>query len=109
VFADHERVRDLNERFLQHDHDTDVLSFTLEERADRTVDGEIYVDLDTAEEQARELGLPFRSEVVRYVVHGLLHLLGYDDSTREGTRIMREKEEHYLSAVGPAAGIGPGG
>lgn len=104
VLTDHAVVRDLNVRFLGHDYDTDVLSFALEDfdaEGLRVVDGEIYIDLDTAAERAPEFGVSLEHEVARYLVHGLLHLIGYDDATPEGRRAMRGRENRYLAAVFP--------
>lgn len=101
VLADHEHVRQLNRRYLDHDYNTDVLSFPLqEESADGqgpTVEGEVYVDLDTAVERHDDFDASVEHEAFRYVVHGLLHLLGYDDGTEGGQETMREKEDQYLA------------
>ena len=97
VLADHETVLDLNRTYLEHDFHTDVLSFSLAEADEAgVVEGEVYVDLDTARERHAEFGATFEEEVRRYVVHGLLHLLGYDDATPEGKAAMHQLEDRYL-------------
>lgn len=98
VLADHETVYGLNRDFLRHDYVTDVLSFSLDEdaAAERVIDGEVYVDLDTAAERAPEFGTTFEDEARRYVVHGLLHLMGYDDATDADRAAMRRLEDTYL-------------
>lgn len=96
VCSDHETVRQLNRDYLNHDYNTDVLSFSLSD-AEGAVEGEVYVDLDTADERHEEFGVTFDQEVARYVVHGVLHLTGYDDATDEEKRRMRELEDEYLS------------
>ncbi len=102
VLSDHDTVRRLNQSYLDHDYDTDVLSFSLRETDDDAkVEGEIYVDLDTAAERHEEFDTSFEREAYRYVVHGLLHLLGYDDATEEGQNTMRAKEDKYLSDLLP--------
>ena len=63
------------------------------------VRGEIYVDLDTAAERAPEFETTFEEEAARYLVHGLLHLMGYDDRDEEGQRQMRELEDRYLPSA----------
>jgi rRNA maturation RNase YbeY len=63
------------------------------------VEGEVYVDLDTAAERHEEFDTSFEREAYRYVIHGLLHLMGYDDATSEGQETMRQKENQYLDAV----------
>lgn len=95
VLADHETVLELNRSYLGHDYHTDVISFPLNEEPD-AVEGEVYVDLDTAQERHAEFGASFEEEVQRYAVHGLLHLVGYTDAT-EGERAgMRALEQRYL-------------
>lgn len=97
ILADHETVLDLNRTYLQHDYLTDVLSFDLSESDDvRAVEGEVYVDLDTAFERHEEFGVSFEDEVRRYVVHGLLHLLGHDDATPDEKAAMHALEDKYL-------------
>lgn len=99
VLADHELVLQLNREHLEHDYLTDVLSFPLNDPEETgVVDGEIYVDLDTAAERHEEFGVSFEDEVHRYVIHGLLHLLGYDDHTERERDEMRQLEDRYLAA-----------
>lgn len=99
VLSDHETVRHLNETYLEHDYNTDVLSFSLQEESSREVEGEVYVDLDTAAERHEEFNTSFEREAYRYVVHGVLHLLGYDDATEDGQNTMRAREDQYLDEV----------
>ncbi|WP_103019973.1 rRNA maturation RNase YbeY [Salinibacter altiplanensis] len=105
VLTDHDTVGRLNRSYLDHDYDTDVLSFSLHEgpapaaSSDDEVEGEVYVDLDTAAERHDEFDTSFEREAYRYVVHGLLHLIGYDDAQPSGQSTMREKEDRYLDAV----------
>nr|WP_279303689.1 rRNA maturation RNase YbeY [Salinibacter ruber] len=109
VLTDHDTVRRLNQSYLDHDYDTDVLSFSLREgpapssgASGEGIEGEVYVDLDTAAERHDEFDTSFEREAYRYVVHGLLHLVGYDDAQPAGQDKMREKEDQYLNAVLPA-------
>lgn len=99
VLTDHATVLALNRSYLQHDYHTDVLSFPLHESPDAPVEGEVYVDLDTAAERHTEFGARFDEEVYRYAVHGLLHLLGYDDATPADRATMRTLEDRYLAAA----------
>ncbi len=70
----------LNEKFLGHEGSTDVITFDYSEgEAKRTLHGEIFICVAEAEKQAKEFKTDWRSEVVRYVVHGVLHLIGHDD------------------------------
>jgi len=106
VLTDHDTVRRLNQSYLDHDYDTDVLSFSLQEGPAPTaspdkdgIEGEVYVDLDTAAERHDEFDTSFEREACRYVVHGLLHLVGYDDAKPAGQAAMRANEDRYLDAV----------
>jgi rRNA maturation RNase YbeY len=94
VFIDSRRSRGLNRRYLGHDWVTDVISFPLAPAP--AVDGEVYVNLDRARTQADQLGLPYRNEVVRLVVHGVLHLLGHDDRTPVRRRKMQARQESLV-------------
>ena len=98
VLADHATVLDLNRAWLDHDCTTDVLSFNLDEAAlaEGFVEGEVYVDLDTAAARAPEFGTTFDAEALRYVVHGVLHLVGYDDATPDEKAAMHALEDRYL-------------
>ena len=98
ILADHETVLDLNRTYLAHDYLTDVLSFPLGETDDDAIDGEVYVDLDTAAERHETFAGSFEDEARRYVVHGLLHLMGYNDATPAEQQAMRRLEDRYLEA-----------
>lgn len=103
VLTDHAAVHRLNRDFLGHDRETDVVSFPLDDNAvaERVIDGEVYVDLDTAAERAPEFGATFEREAARYVLHGLLHLMGHDDATDAERAAMRALEDQYLGDDGP--------
>lgn len=103
VLSDHETVRQLNETYLEHDYNTDVLSFSLQEESSSEVEGEVYVDLDTAAERHEEFNTSYEREAYRYVIHGVLHLLGYDDATEAGQNTMRAREDQYLDEVLPSS------
>jgi len=98
VLTDHDTVLALNREHLGHDYLTDVLSFDLSEAPDR-VDGEVYVDLDTAAERHEEFDTSFEEEARRYVAHGVLHLVGYDDRDADEQAVMRRLEDRFLAAV----------
>lgn len=102
VLGDHALVHDLNREWLGHDIETDVVSFVLgaEAPARREIDGEVYVDLDTAAERAGEFGVTPEAEALRYVAHGVLHLAGHDDATDAQRDAMRALEDRYLAAAG---------
>lgn len=106
VLTDHDTVLALNRDYLDHDYHTDVLAFDLsdseegtESEVPREVDGEIYIDLDTAAERCDEFGESYEHEATRYAIHGLLHLIGYRDETPEGKAAMHELEARYLAGA----------
>ncbi len=91
VMVDSRRIRRINRRYLAHDFVTDVISFPLESRP--RLEGEIYVNLDRARSQARTYGVSRWNEVARLVVHGALHLAGYDDRTPRAAGGMQRRQE----------------
>lgn len=94
-----EVIHDVNRRFLNHDEPTDVISFVLESRPGR-LDGELVIGADVAVRSAAELKVAPGDELLLYVIHGMLHLVGYDDLSPEPRRLMRAKERDYLRAYG---------
>jgi probable rRNA maturation factor len=98
VFVDEIKIKDLNRNFLKHDFVTDVISFPLDE-TEGVVEGEVYVCIDQAVRQARQYGVSMHREVFRLVIHGILHLLGYDDATPRKKSVMKQKEDAYLELV----------
>ncbi|MBK7986366.1 MAG: rRNA maturation RNase YbeY [Ignavibacteria bacterium] len=85
----------MNRKFLQHDYPTDVITFPLE---DNPLEGEIYISIDTAIEQARDYNVSVAQELMRLAAHGTLHLIGYDDSTDEERARMSELETLYIES-----------
>jgi probable rRNA maturation factor len=100
AFVDDATVHRLNKQFLDHDEPTDVLSFPLSEPSSRKLQGELVIGAEVAKAAAAERGHDVQAELALYVIHGLLHLCGHDDSDDEGRRRMREAERHYLEQLG---------
>jgi probable rRNA maturation factor len=98
IFVGDDTMRRLNNEYLRHDYSTDVLSFPLGDAGD-ALEGEVYVCLDQAERQAPEYGAMPEEEVARLVVHGVLHLLGYEDDTKEERDAMRGREDALLGQL----------
>ena len=93
AFIDQRTMRALNRRFLRHAGLTDVLSFRYD---NEPVIGEVLVSPAFARRYATAHGLAYRDELARYVVHGLLHWVGYNDRTQRQRRHMRELEDQLL-------------
>lgn len=87
----------LNERFLHHIGSTDVLTFDYEE-PDRLA-GEVFISIDDTLEQARRYRAGWQDELIRYIIHGVLHLQGYDDTRAAGRRRMKSREDSLLEEL----------
>jgi rRNA maturation RNase YbeY len=94
VFTDNRRIRSVNRMFLNHNYATDVLAFELERTPNR--EAEIYVSLDKAKAQAKLFNVPFREETRRLLIHGLLHVLGYQDTSTRRKGAMTRREDQIL-------------
>jgi probable rRNA maturation factor len=100
AFVDNATIHTLNKRYLDHDEPTDVLSFPLSEANARQLEGELVIGAEVAKAQAESRGHAVDAELALYVIHGLLHLCGFDDESETGRAEMRERERHYLGELG---------
>lgn len=96
IFIEDEYSRKINKQYLNHDYPTDVISFPFES-TNQYVEGEVYVNVEQAAEQAADYKVSLEEEVWRLMIHGILHLLGENDSTSSEREKMRQKEDHYLA------------
>lgn len=94
IFCSDDFLVDINIKFLQRDYYTDVISFDYSEKG--VVSGDIMISVDRVKENAQNLGVSYLDELKRIMVHGLLHLIGYDDSTEESKALMTGREDLYL-------------
>ena len=101
VVTDDRRMRALNKRYLKHDYTTDVVSFEADARGARAGSylGDVVVCAPYARRSAAELGIPFKEELARYLVHGTLHLLGHDDLKEPARSRMHRRQETILARV----------
>lgn len=95
IFCSDSYILDINIRYLHHDYFTDIITFDYTE-GDR-LSGDLFISLDTVRANAAEYGSDFETELNRVMVHGVLHLIGYDDHSSADKKLMREKEDYYLS------------
>jgi probable rRNA maturation factor len=101
AIVDDARMHALNRQYLAHDYPTDVLSFVLDrDEAAGTLDGEIITSADYAAREAARYGWTADDELLLYVIHGCLHLVGHDDQTPEGKAAMRAAEARVLAEFG---------
>ncbi|MBA4147564.1 MAG: rRNA maturation RNase YbeY [Verrucomicrobia bacterium] len=94
-----EEMAVMNETFLQHAGSTDVITFDYNDSSSATLHGEVFICMDDALEQAKQFKTSWQSELTRYAVHSLLHLLGYDDLQPEKRRVMKREENRLLKQV----------
>ncbi len=98
VVLDDKAIARLHERFMADPHPTDVLAFDLRDvPGDELIEGEVVVSSETACRQGRRFRADPGQELLRYAIHGTLHLVGHDDHTPEGRRRMRQAENRILS------------
>jgi probable rRNA maturation factor len=100
ALVDNPTIHRLNKQFLGHDEPTDVLTFPLSGPGAKTLEGELVIGAEVARAQAAERGHDVQAELALYVIHGLLHLCGFDDVTPAAARPMRQRERHYLGLLG---------
>jgi len=95
VLTHNEYIRQLNRKYRSVDRATDVLAFPMDEE----ILGDIVISLEKAKEQALVYRESFKNEVGRLVIHGILHLIGYDDSSRGSLKKMHAREEEILKEI----------
>jgi len=95
IFCSDSYILDINMKYLQHDYFTDIITFDYCEG--EKLSGDLFISIDSVRENAMQYGSKFEDELHRVMVHGILHLIGYDDHTKQDQKVMREKEDYYLS------------
>lgn len=96
VFCDDEKILEVNREYLQHDYYTDIITF--DDTEGDLISGDIFISLDTVASNAGKFGQPYKSELLRVVIHGILHLCGINDKG-EGERAVMEKAENDALAL----------
>lgn len=96
IFCSDAYLLQLNQEHLNHDYFTDIITFNLAS-AGEPVLAEIYISVDRVRENAKNLNYTFRQEMLRVMFHGVLHLCGYMDKTKQQQLEMRQKEDYYLT------------
>lgn len=96
IFCSDEHLRKVNIEYLQHDYYTDIITFDSSEII-YEIAGDMYISIDRVRENAKDFGVSFETELHRVLIHGILHLIGYQDDTDEGEAEMRILETKALS------------
>ncbi len=104
AFVDNPTIHGINKRFLEHDEPTDVITFPYS--SGKVLVGELVIGVEVALEQARVGEHEVDAELALYVIHGLLHLVGYDDKDAHDRKQMRVRERYHLNGLG-LPDIGP--
>jgi rRNA maturation RNase YbeY len=97
-FCSDEYLLQVNRDHLDHDYYTDIITFDFSDNP--TVSGDIYISIDRVKDNAKTESKTFTNELMRVIIHGVLHLCGYKDKKPADARLMREKEDYYLSLLG---------
>ena len=94
IFCSDNYILDINQKYLQHDYFTDIITFDYCEND--VLSGDLFISVDSVRENAVFYKTEFTDELNRVIVHGLLHLIGYDDHSDEDIKMMHSKENYYL-------------
>jgi len=96
IFCSDKYLHELNVNYLEHDNHTDVITFDLTDEED-VVSGDIFISYERIRENAKKFGVKITNELHRVMIHGILHLIGYQDDTKEKRAQMREFEDNHLA------------
>jgi rRNA maturation RNase YbeY len=95
IFCDDQYILKKNQEYLQHDTFTDIITFDYTE--ENRLSADIFISIERIKENAITFAVPFETELQRVIIHGVLHLMGYKDKSKENAETMRSKENFYLS------------
>ena len=104
IFCSDPYILNINLQYLSHDYFTDIITFDYSQKP--VISGDLFISVDSVRENSAFYGTEFNEELHRVIVHGILHLIGYDDHTDEDTAVMRSKENYYLALREKLAGSG---
>lgn len=97
IFCSDEHILEINKEHLNHDYYTDIITFNY--NSETNISGDLFISIDTVKDNAKALGIVFEKELYRVIIHGVLHLIGYNDKTRTQQKQIRKKEDFYLSKI----------
>ena len=98
IFCDDKYLLDLNKKHLNHDYYTDIITFNY--NVEKKLSGDLFISVDRVKDNASVFNENFNLELFRVIIHGVLHLCGFNDKTTSEQREMRQKENHYLRLIG---------
>jgi len=97
IFTSDKYLLNINKQYLSHNYYTDIITFNYCEN--KVINGDIYISIDTVKNNSTRFAVTFNEELNRVMIHGVLHLLGYDDHNEKEKSQMREKENYYLERL----------
>lgn len=97
IFTSDEYLLSINKEYLSHNYFTDIITFNYCE--ENVINGDIYISVDTIKNNSARFDVTFLEELHRVMIHGVLHLVGFNDHTDEEKKVMREKENYYLDRL----------
>jgi rRNA maturation RNase YbeY len=97
IFVDDQEILRVNREFIGHDYYTDHIG--LDYSQGTTISGDVYIGVDTVRTNSEKMGNEYRQELLRVIIHGVLHLCGIDDKTPEERAQMQEAEDNALAAL----------
>jgi len=95
IFVNDKLILEMNQKYLKHNYYTDIITFNFNEG--KRVSGDLYISMDRVKQNANKFNTTFQEEILRVIVHGVLHLLGYDDKTKLQKQKMRLLEKNALN------------
>jgi len=97
IFGSDEYVKEINVNYLKHDYYTDIVTFNYNESD--CLNSDVYISIDRVKENAKYFASSFDDEFYRVIIHGILHLLGYQDKDFNDQKVMRRKEEECINVL----------
>jgi len=97
IFCSDEHLKEINIKYLNHDYYTDIITFDYSKKP--VINGDLFISTDRVEENASINKVKFMIELYRVIIHGVLHLCGFNDKTPEEKKKIREKENLFLSLI----------
>jgi len=97
IFCSDGYLLEMNKKHLNHDYFTDIITFNYVE--DDVISGDLFISADRIRENAGKFNVTFHEELYRVILHGILHLVGYNDKTSDEKKVMKDKENYYLGKI----------
>ncbi|MCB8965220.1 MAG: rRNA maturation RNase YbeY [Bacteroidales bacterium] len=95
IFCSNSFILDLNQKYLNHNYFTDIITFDY--CSDNIIEGDIFISVDTVKDNSTRFNTNFNDELLRVIIHGVLHLIGFNDKTTKQQKQMRSMEDEALS------------